>query len=157
MAEADVTGHRRRRNPLATAGLVLVATAAIFVAVGITQATYPSRLGSVVLTWQGAVALALTFVWGLVDLVIYRRLQRAPFTDKAGAKRAITIHAASVAMTVIILAVDLGLLVMAGLAIKTAIMFGGAILAVWMGLVIVALIIVGLRRHPRGRAGPSQP
>lgn len=139
---------------MATAGLVLVATAAVFAAVGVLQSTYPSRLASAVLSWQGAVALTLTFGWGLADLVVFRRLRRPLLTDKAAVKRVVTVHAVGAAVTVLVLGADLGLLVTAGLAIKTAVMIGATFLAVWIGLVIAALIIVGLRRRSRRPAGP---
>jgi hypothetical protein len=147
-----MTHPRRRRNPFATVALVLIATAAVFAAVGLVYATYPPRLASIVLSWQGALALGLTFAWGLADLVLLRRGQRPPFTNRVAAKRALTVRAFSGAVMLIIVGVDLGLLVMAGLAIKTALLIGGTLLVVWIGLVIAVLMVaLRRRRRPAGR------
>jgi hypothetical protein len=52
----------------------------------------------------------------------------------------------------IIVGIDLGLLVMAGLAIKTALLIGGTLLVVWIGLVIAVLMVaLRRRRRPAGR------
>jgi hypothetical protein len=132
---------------------VVVATAAVFGAVGLAQATFPHRSASIVLSWQGALALCLTLAWGVADSVLLRRRARPPFADKAAAKRALIIRAFSGVVALVILGVDLGLLVTAGLAIKTALLIGAAFLIVWLVLVVAVFSIISLRR----RRGPRSP
>lgn len=122
---------------------------------GLAHATYSSRLVEIVLSWQGALALGLTFAWSLADLILRRR-QRPPFADAPTARRALTLRALSAAVTLIIVGVDLALLVSAGLAIKTALLLGGAFFLVWIGLAIVVIIVVTLRRRLRGAAEPHE-
>lgn len=138
---------------MATLALVVVATAAVFGAVGLAQATFPRRSASIVLSWQGAVALCLTLAWGVADSVLLRRRARPPFADGSAVKRALIIRGLSGLVALVILGVDLGLLVLAGLAIKTAILIGAAFLIVWLVLAGTVFSIVILRR----RRGPISP
>src|SRR2546425_10536275 len=87
-----------RQIPFLTLALVLIATVAVIAAVGLAHVWYPPHLASIVLSWQGALALGLTLAWSLVDLVV-RRQQRPPFADNAAAKRALKIRALSAAGT----------------------------------------------------------
>ncbi len=142
---------RRRRNPFATLALVVVATVAVFGAVGLAQATFPHRSAAIVLSWQGALALCLTLAWGVADSVLLRRRARPPFADRPAAKRALIIRVFSGVVALVILAVDLGLLVTAGMAVKAALLIGGAFLIAWLVLVGAVFGIVTLRRqrYPR--------
>ena len=142
---------RQRRNPFATLALVVLATAAVFGAVGLIQATFPHGSASVVLSWQGVVALCLTLVWGVADSVLLRRRARPPFADGSAVKRALIIRGLSGLVALVILGVDLGLLVTAGLAIKTALLIGAAFLIVWLVLVgsVFSILIVRRQRGPR--------
>jgi hypothetical protein len=136
-----------------TLALVLIATVAVFAAVGLAHAAYPPHLASIVLSWQGALALGLTLAWSLVDLVVRRR-QRPPFADNATAKRALKVRALSAGVTFVVVGVDLGLLVMAGMGIKTALLVAGAFVIILIGLLITGILIASLRRRCRA-AGSS--
>lgn len=113
---------------------------------GLAHATYSSRLASIVLSWQGATVVGLTLAWSLADLVL-RRHQRPPFADAQAAKQALTVRVLSATVMLIIVGVDLTLLVSAGMASKTALLVGGAFLVACIGLAIVVIIIVSLRRR----------
>lgn len=110
------------RKPLGTLALVVVALLGVFAAIGLARSAFlsASNLSSIVLTWQGAVVLAITFAWGLGDAVLLRRVARPPFADRAAAMRGLRARAVLAVISLLIVAVDLGLLVTAGMAIGTA-------------------------------------
>jgi hypothetical protein len=93
-------------------------------------------------------ALMLTLAWSLVDLAVRRR-QRPPLADNPAAKRALKVRALSAGVSLVVVGVDLGLLVMAGMGIETALLVAGAFLIILIGLVITGILIASLRRRRR--------